>query len=66
LELLADSRVEQAYIQFIEIATMWSRVSSLIEKAGRTGHHQELGLASELLKDIAKQERSAMALLLTI
>jgi hypothetical protein len=66
LERFADNRLEQAFIMFTEIAPMWSRVSELIDLAGRTGSPQELRFASELLVDIAKNERTAMGLLLNI
>lgn len=66
LVLLADSRVEQAYLHFSEIAPMWSRVSASIDAAGRSGDYDELKAASELLKVIAEKERLAMELLLSV
>jgi len=61
---LADPRIEQAYLLFTEIAPMWVNVSALIDRAGRTGSHQELQQASKLLLEIADKERTAMELLL--
>lgn len=61
---LADPRIEQAYQLFTEIAPMWVSVSALIDRAGRTGSHQELQQASKLLLEIADKERTAMELLL--
>jgi len=61
---LADPRIEQTYLLFTEIAPMWVSVSALIDRAGRTGSHQELQQASKLLLEIADKERTAMELLL--
>jgi len=61
---LADPRIEQAYLLFTKIAPMWVSVSALIDRAGRTGSHQELQQASKLLLEIADKERTAMELLL--
>ncbi|NOU90454.1 DUF4872 domain-containing protein [Paenibacillus sp. LMG 31460] len=66
VDMFGDSKLEQAYFLFAEIAPMWSGVSASIDKAGRTGNLQELNLASELLVDIAERERVAMEFLLTI
>lgn len=63
VELLEDIKVEKAYHMFIEIAPMWTSVSALIERVGRTGNHQELQQASKLLLEIAEKERTAMELL---
>ncbi len=60
LDLFSDSKLEQAYFRFVEIAPMWSSVSASIDHAGRTGNQQELRRASELLADIAERERVAM------
>jgi len=61
---LEDPRIEQAYQLFTEITPMWVSVSALIDRAGRTGSHQELQQASKLLLEIADKERTAMELLL--
>ncbi|WP_268627194.1 BtrH N-terminal domain-containing protein [Paenibacillus alvei] len=66
VDLFGDSKLEQAYSLFTEIAPMWNGVSASIDNAGRTGNHQELRLASELLVDIAEKERLAMEFVLTI
>ncbi|MGX4588083.1 BtrH N-terminal domain-containing protein [Paenibacillus chitinolyticus] len=66
VDLFGDSKVEQAYWLFTEIAPMWVSVSSLIDHTGRTGNHQELNLVSELLLEIADKERVVMELLLTV
>jgi len=49
---------------FTEIAPMWASVSASIDRAGRSGNHQELQQASTLLLEIADKERAAMELLL--
>lgn len=61
---LEDPGIEQAYLLFTEIAPMWVSVSASIDRAGRTGNHQELQQASKLLLEIADKERTAMELLL--
>jgi hypothetical protein len=61
---LEDPRIEQAYLLFTEIAPMWASVSAAIDRAGRSGNHQELQQASNLLLEIADKERAAMELLL--
>ncbi|MFC5401178.1 BtrH N-terminal domain-containing protein [Cohnella soli] len=66
VDLLGDSKLEQAYFLFTEIAPMWNGVSASIDHAGRTGNQQELRRASELLVDIAEKERLAMELVSTI
>ncbi|SFF47381.1 Butirosin biosynthesis protein H, N-terminal [Paenibacillus algorifonticola] len=63
VELIGDSKIEQAYFQFAEIAPMWNGVTASIDNAGRTGNQQELRRAAELLVDIAERERLAMELL---
>jgi hypothetical protein len=60
---LEDPKIGQAYQLFRKIAPMWTGVSSLIDKAGRTGNDQLLEQASKLLLEIADQERVAMKLL---
>lgn len=63
-DLLEDRKIEHAHGLFSEIAPMWVRVSASIDRAGRTGDHQELLQASQLLLEIADKERKAMELLL--
>ncbi|WP_138496327.1 BtrH N-terminal domain-containing protein [Paenibacillus pinistramenti] len=63
LELFGDTRMEQAYLLFTEIAPMWVNVSSLIDLAGKTGNKQALNEASKLLLEIADKERIAMEFL---
>ncbi|PYI50995.1 BtrH N-terminal domain-containing protein [Paenibacillus flagellatus] len=64
VERLEDPGIEQSYRLFTEIAPMWSSVSACIDRAGKTGNHEELQQASKLLLEIAEQERAAMELLL--
>nr|WP_251378782.1 BtrH N-terminal domain-containing protein [Paenibacillus sp. YPG26] len=66
LEVLGDSRIEQAYQQFIGIAQLWNEVSASIDHAGRSGNLDELRRTSELLMQTARKEREAMELLLDI
>jgi hypothetical protein len=66
LEIISDSKIERAYLTFIEIAPLWSEVSTSIDKAGRTGHWDGLKQASEVLLHIARKEKEAMELLLQL
>ncbi|OAB44708.1 BtrH N-terminal domain-containing protein [Paenibacillus glacialis] len=66
LEIFGDSKIERAYLAFMEIAPLWSEVSAYIDKAGRTGHWDWLKQASELLRHIARKEKEAMELLLQL
>ncbi|MOA38152.1 hypothetical protein D3C78_1598010 [compost metagenome] len=66
LGVLGDSKIERAYLKFIEIAPLWSEVSASIDNAGRTGNWDWLRQASELLMHIACKEREAMELLLEL
>ncbi|MEC0247677.1 BtrH N-terminal domain-containing protein [Paenibacillus chitinolyticus] len=64
IERFEDPKIEQAYLLFTVIAPMWVSVSASIDRAGRTGNHQELRQASNLLLEIADKERAAIELLL--
>lgn len=66
LGVLGDSKIERAYLKFIEIAPLWSEVSASIDNAGRTGNWDWLRQAFELLMHIACKEREAMELLLEL
>ncbi|MNY75903.1 hypothetical protein D3C86_2153180 [compost metagenome] len=66
MALIGDSRLDKAHRLFTEIAPMWVSVSSMFDKAGRTGNYQELNQASKLLIEIANKEREAMELLLKV
>lgn len=64
MEICGDSKIERAYLSFIEIASLWNEVSTCIDKAGRTGQIDDLKQASKLLLHIAQKEKEAMELLL--
>jgi hypothetical protein len=66
VDLLGEPGVERAYELFTEIAPMWTRISSSIDRAGRTGDHQELYRVSDLLLEVADKERAAMEILSAI
>lgn len=63
-ELLGDTKVENAYLQFAQIAPMWTDVSAMIDHAGKTGSNKSLEQASSHLLEIADKERKAMELLM--
>ncbi|MFX3631413.1 MAG: BtrH N-terminal domain-containing protein [Candidatus Pristimantibacillus sp.] len=66
MEICGDSKLELAYFSYIEIASLWNEVSTSIDKAGRTGHMDNLEQASKLLLQIVRKEKEAMELLLKL
>ncbi|MBP1996969.1 BtrH N-terminal domain-containing protein [Paenibacillus eucommiae] len=66
MEICGDAKMERAHLLFTEIASLWNEVSTCIDKAGRTGHMDDLKQASELLLHIARKEKEAMELLLEL
>lgn len=63
-DLLGDPKVEKAYLQFAQLAPLWTGVSSMIDHAGQTRSIESLKQASSQLLEIADKERKAMELLL--
>jgi len=64
--LLKIEEINEAHTMFSEIATLWTRVSSLFEKTARTKDLKFINQASEILIDLARREKVAMELLLEI
>lgn len=65
-DLLKFDKLKAGYEAFVEIATLWSTVSELFEKAGQTKEIKYIQQASEILKAISDKEKSAMEMLATI
>lgn len=65
-EILKNENIKKAHEMFIEIADLWTKVSMLFDKAGKTKNLQYINEASEILVDLSKKEKIAMELLLKI
>jgi hypothetical protein len=65
-EILKVDNIKIAYEKFIEIAEMWTSVSTLFDKAGDTQEITYINQASEILIELSKKEKEAMELLLKI
>ncbi len=65
-EILKIDKLKKAHSMFIEIADLWTKVSSLFEKVGETKDIKYINEASEILVDLSKKEKEAMELLLKI
>lgn len=65
-ELLKLDKLEQGYVNFIEIADLWTRVSSAFEKVGQTQKVDYLHEAAEILKIICEKEKNTMGILYSI
>lgn len=66
LGIVPSKKLENGYKAYAQIAPLWSRVSSLIDEAGKTLDQKYLDEASDILEDISRQEKEAMEILLTI
>jgi len=51
---------------FIEIADLWTNVSILFNKTGKTKDIKYINEASKILVDLSKKEKSVMELILKI
>jgi hypothetical protein len=51
---------------FSKIADNWVTVSSLLDRAGKTGNIEFINEASEILKTLSSQEKKAMESLLAM
>jgi hypothetical protein len=52
-----------AHTAFIEIAQLWTDVSSLFVKVSETGDFEYILQASDILKALSEKEKTAMELL---
>lgn len=64
--LLKIEKLNEAHKMFVEIAILWTQVSSLLEKTAKTKNIKYINQASEILVDLSKKEKMAMELLLEI
>lgn len=65
-ELLRLDTLKQGYLDFVEIACLWTNVSNLFVKVSESQDIRYIEQASELLKQLAAKEKSAMEKLLEI
>lgn len=65
-ELLKLEKLEQGYFNFIEIADLWTKVSSAFEKVGQTEKVEYLHEAAETLDIICEKEKNTMEMLYSI
>jgi len=65
-DLLKLDKLKTGYEAFMEIATLWSSVSDLFEKVGKTRDFKYIQQASEILKTISEKEKKTMEMLATI
>ncbi|NWJ51290.1 MAG: BtrH N-terminal domain-containing protein [Bacteroidetes bacterium] len=65
-DLLKLDKLKAGHEAFAEIATLWSSVSELFEKTGKTKDIKYIQRASEILKTISNKEKSAMEILATL
>ncbi|MFC2083747.1 BtrH N-terminal domain-containing protein [Bacteroidota bacterium] len=62
-DLLQLEPLKLAFVEFIDIAKMWTDVSGLLYQAGKTKDIKYVNKASNILLDIADKEKYAMELL---
>lgn len=65
-ELLKLDKLEQGYLNFTEIAELWTKVSSAFEKVGQTENAEYLQEASETLNIIYEKEKHTMEMLYSL
>ena len=58
--LLESEQVRKAYLEFSQIAELWTEVSSLFDKAGDTGNGDYINQASDILMELSDREKRAM------
>lgn len=62
-EILRLDKLQMAHTAFIEIAQLWTDVSSLFVKVSETGDFEYILQASDILKALSDKEKTAMELL---
>ncbi len=62
-ELTANKVIGEAYAAFIDVAKSWSEVIALFEKVAQTGERTYVLQASQKLKALSLQEKSAVEIL---
>ncbi len=59
-ELLKLDALKQVYLEFVEIANLWTEVSELFIKVSKTKDRIYIEQAAEILVDLSKREKNAM------
>lgn len=62
-DMLRVRELDIAYTMFVEIAPLWSKVSSLLEKAAEIKNISYINQASDILVDLSQKEETAMKVL---
>lgn len=65
-DLLKLKELKDGYEAFVEIASLWTSVAELFEKAGDTKEFKYIQQASDILKTISEKEKTTMELLATV
>ncbi len=65
-DLLKIESLKKSYIEFIEIADLWSEISTLFDKVGETKEIKYINQASKILEMLSGKEKKAMELLLNL
>jgi hypothetical protein len=59
-EYLQIDLLEQAYVEFVDIANLWTEISDLFVKVSKTKEKNYIEKASEILIQLSTKEKSAM------
>lgn len=62
-DLLQLKQLEEGYTMFYKIAQLWTKISTLFDKAGETENMEFINEASEILIDLSEKEKKTMELL---
>ena len=65
-DLLNMDKINEAHKMFVEIAILWTQVSSLFDKVAETKNNDFINQASEVLVDLSQKEKTAMDILLKL
>jgi Domain of unknown function (DUF4872)/Butirosin biosynthesis protein H, N-terminal len=59
-DLLDLEQVHKAYLEFSQIAELWTEVSILFDKAGDTGNEDYINQASDILMELSDREKRTL------
>lgn len=59
-DLLQIDTLKQAYIDFVDIANLWTQIADLFIKVSKTKDKKNIEQASEILKQLSAKEKNAM------
>jgi len=65
-DLLESDRIHEAFLEFSKIAELWTKVASLLDKAGESSKVEYINQASDILLDLSGKEKRAMELLVNL